>query len=276
MEAAQVTGGGSGGGGVIPVTNRMAFLERGDRRLLSVAAVAGLILAWEAVGRSGVVRPVFLPPPLAVLDEGWRMVASGEIFGHLGASLFRILTGFALGSLAGICAGVALGFFRTAEAVGTPIINALFPIPKIALLPLLILWLGIEEQSKVAVIALGVFFPMAINTYAGVRHVDPVLVRAAVSLGAGRRSVIRKVIIPGALPMIFAGFKLGAGTSLLLLVAAEIINARRGLGAMINSAGDLMQTTKLMVGLVILSLLGLASAWALAALERRLIPWKNL
>ncbi len=268
--------GGGHGGGVIPVANRMAFLERRDRRLLRVAAVAGLVVAWEALGRSGVIRPVFLPPPLAVLEEGVRMVASGEIFGHLAASLFRIFAGFALGSLAGIVAGIAIGFFQTAEAVGTPVINALFPIPKIALLPLLILWLGIEEQSKVAVIALGVFFPMAINTFTGVRHVDPVLVRAAVSLGAGRRSVIRKVIIPGALPMIFAGFKLGAGTSLLLLVAAEIINAKRGLGAMINSAGDLMQTTKLMVGLVVLSLLGLASAWGLAALERWLLPWKEL
>ncbi len=269
-------GGGSSGGGVIPVTNRMAFLERRDRRLLSVAAVAGLIVAWEVLGRSGVVRPVFLPPPLAVVDEGWRMLASGEIFAHIGASLFRILTGFVLGSMAGICAGIALGFFETAQAVGTPIINALFPIPKIALLPLLILWLGIGEQSKVAVIALGVFFPTVINTYTGVRHVDPVLVRAAVSLGAGRRSVIRKVIIPGALPMIFAGFKLGAGISLLVLVAAEIINAKYGLGAMINSAGDLMQTTKLMVGLVVLSLFGLASAWGLAALERWVIPWKDL
>ncbi len=263
------------GAAVIPVTNRMAFLERRDRRLLSVAALAGLIVAWEALGRSGVIRPVFLPPPLAVVDEGWRMLVSGEIFAHLGASLFRILTGFVLGSVAGICVGIALGFFETAEAVGTPIINALFPIPKIALLPLLILWLGIGEQSKVAVIALGVFFPMVINTYTGVRHVDPVLVRAAVSLGAGRQSVIRKVIIPGALPMIFAGFKLGAGISLLVLVAAEIINAKYGLGALINSAGDLMQTTKLMVGLVILSLLGVASAWGLAALERWLIPWKE-
>jgi NitT/TauT family transport system permease protein len=261
---------------VIPVTNRMGFLERRDRRLLRVAAVAGLVLAWEALGRSGLVRTVFLPPPLAVLGEGARMVAGGEIFGHLAASLTRILAGFALGSLAGIAAGIAIGVFQAAEAVGAPIINALFPIPKIALLPLLILWLGIEEKSKIAVIALGVLFPMVINTYTGVRHVDPVLLRAAVSLGAGRRSVIRKVIIPGALPMIFAGFKLGAGTALLLLVAAEIINAKQGLGAMINSAGDLMQTTKLMVGLVVLSLLGLASAWGLGALERWLLPWKDL
>jgi NitT/TauT family transport system permease protein len=261
---------------MIPVTNRMAFTERRDRRLLSVVALVGLLAGWEALCRVGVVRPVFLPAPLAVLDEGIRMVASGDLLGHIGASLGRLAAGFALGSLAGIAAGIALGFFETAEAVGTPIINALFPIPKIALLPLLILWLGIDESSKIAVIALGVFFPMAINTHAGVRHVDPVLVRAAVSLGAGRRSVIRKVIVPAALPTIFAGFKVGAGIALLVLVAAEIINARRGLGAMINSAGDLMQTTKLMVGLVVLSLLGLASAWGLNALERWLLPWKEL
>ena len=120
---------------MIPVTDRMAFLERRDRRLLRVAAVVGLIVAWEGAGRWGLIRPVFLPRTLGVLEEGVRMVASGEIFGHLAASLFRIVTGFALGSLAGFAGGIALGFFQTAGAVGTPIINALFPIPKIALPP---------------------------------------------------------------------------------------------------------------------------------------------
>jgi NitT/TauT family transport system permease protein len=159
--------------------------------------------------------------------------------------------------------------------VGQPLIAATFPIPKIALLPLLILWLGIGEPSKVAVIALGVFFPMAINTYAGVREADPLLVRAAVAFGAGRWSVIRKVILPSALPMIFAGLKLGAGTALLLLVAAEMIAADSGIGFLVLHAGNIMDTTKLMVGIVVLSLLGLLSHWALARCERLAVPWRH-
>jgi NitT/TauT family transport system permease protein len=159
--------------------------------------------------------------------------------------------------------------------VGQPIIAATFPIPKIALLPLLILWLGIGEPSKVAVIALGVFFPMAINTYTGVRQADPLLVRAVVSFGAGRWSVIRKVVIPSALPMVFAGLKLGAGTALLLLVAAEMIGAESGIGFLVLQAGNLMETTKLMVGIVLLSALGVLSHWSLGRLERLVIPWRH-
>jgi NitT/TauT family transport system permease protein len=124
------------------------------------------------------------------------------------------------------------------------------------------------------VIALGVFFPMAINTYAGVRQADPLLVRAAVAFGARRLSVIRKVILPSALPMIFAGLRLGAGTALLLLVAAEMIAVESGIGFLVLHAGNIMATTKLMVGIVLLSLLGLLSHWGLGRLERVLVPWR--
>src|SRR5439155_26437961 len=131
----------------------------------------------------------------------------------------------------------------------------------------------IGEASKVAVITLGVFFPMAINTYAGVRSADPLLIRAAVSFGAGRWSLIRKVLLPSALPMIFAGLKLGAGTSLLLLVAAEMIAADAGIGFLVLHAQNLMETTKLMVGIVLLPVLGVLTHWLLVRCERVAIPW---
>jgi NitT/TauT family transport system permease protein len=126
----------------------------------------------------------------------------------------------------------------------------------------------------VAVIALGVFFPMAINTFTGVRQADPLLVRAAVAFGARRWSVIRKVVLPSALPMIFAGLRLGAGTALLLLVAAEMIAVESGIGFLVLHAGNLMQTTKLMVGIVVLSVFGVLSHWSLGRLERLAIPWR--
>jgi NitT/TauT family transport system permease protein len=259
----------------IPVPDRTRFLDRPEHRLLRVLTLLGLVALWEALARLGWVPVLFLPSPLGVLAEGWDMLLSGEILAHLGASLRRLVLGFALGSTLGIAVGVTVGFFAVAEAVGTPLIAATFPIPKIALLPLLILWLGLGEPSKVAVIALGVFFPLAINTAAGVRQADPVLIRAAVAFGARRWSVIRKVLLPSALPMIFAGLRLGAGTALLLLVAAEMIAVESGVGFLVLHAGNIMATTKLMVGIVLLSLLGMLSQWGLGRLERRAIPWRS-
>jgi NitT/TauT family transport system permease protein len=257
------------------VEHRAAFLERREHRMLRVAALAGLLALWELLAVIGSVPALFLPSPTAVFRELADMTASGELLGHLGASLRRLALGYGLGAAAGVAVGIIVGFFARAEAVGTPLIAATFPIPKIALLPLLILWLGIGESSKVAVIALGVFFPMAINTWAGVRQTDPLLVRAAVSFGAGRWSLIRKVMLPSALPMVFAGLRLGAGTALLLLVAAEMIAVESGIGFLVLHAGNLMATTKLMGGIVLLSALGLLSNAMLNVLERLVIPWRN-
>src|SRR5690242_19311249 len=258
----------------VVVADRTAFLRRPDHRVVRALALLGLVRLWELVTRTGWVSPLFLPSPSGVLAEGLDMARSGQLLVHLLKSLQRLAWGFGVGALAGVGVGVAVGFFAMAEAVVQPIIAATFPIPKIALLPLLILWLGIGEASKVAVITLGVFFPMAINTYTGVRHADPLLLRAAVSFGAGRLSLIRKVMLPSALPMIFAGLKLGAGTALLLLVASEMIAASSGVGYLILNAQILMETTTFMVGIVTLSVLGLLSHWLLVRLERMVLPWK--
>jgi NitT/TauT family transport system permease protein len=259
----------------IPVRDRAAFLLRREHPAVRALALVGAVIVWELFTRLGWVPALFLPSPLGVLQELVDMAQSGQLFVHLAASLERLLAGFLLGAAAGVVVGVLVGFFSLAEAVGQPLIAATFPIPKIALLPLLILWLGIGEASKVSVIALGVFFPMAINTYAGVREADPLLLRAAVAFGAGRWSVIKKVVLPSALPMVFAGLKLGAGTALLLLVAAEMIGADSGIGFLVLQAGNLMETTKLMVGIAILSLLGVLSHWGLSRLERAVIPWRH-
>jgi NitT/TauT family transport system permease protein len=258
----------------MPVEDRTRFLARRDHPVVRIAAIVAVLVAWEGFARLGWVPVLFLPSPVGVVLEARDMVVSGELFVHLAASLRRLLVGFGVGAALGIVVGVTVGFFSIAEAVGTPLIAATFPIPKIALLPLLILWLGLGEASKVAVIALGVFFPMAINTATGVRQADPLLVRAAVSFGARRWSVIRKVVLPSALPMIFAGLRLGAGTALLLLVAAEMIAVESGIGFLVLHAGNLMQTTKLMVGIVLLSLLGVLSHWTLGRLERLAVPWR--
>jgi NitT/TauT family transport system permease protein len=243
--------------------------------LLGTLAFSTIGLAWELVARLGWVPPLFLPAPSAILAEAVRMARSGELLRHVAVSLARVASGFVLGAAVGTGLGVLLGWSRVLWAVGNPIIAATYPIPKIALLPLMILWLGIGETPKVVMIALGVFFPVVINAYAGVRGTDPLMVKAARSLGASPWQVVLKVVLPSALPTILAGYRVGTGIALLLVVSAEMINATSGIGFLILNSGDLMLTGKLMVGLAVLSLLGLASTSGLRALEAWLAPWKE-
>jgi NitT/TauT family transport system permease protein len=257
-----------------PVPDRSGLLAVRRHPGVSLAGIAALLLAWEAAARSGLLPPLFLPAPSACALRAWELLANGELPRHLAASLRRIVLGFALGAGAGVAVGVATGHFGRARALGQPLIAATYPIPKIAILPLLILWLGIGEPPKVAVIAIGVFFPMAINTHAGIVGCDPALLRAGVSFGATRWALVRKVLLPAALPMIFAGLRLAAGVALLLVVSAELIAADSGLGFMILNAADLLRTEDLMVGLAALSALGLLFNAAIGALERRLVRWK--
>ncbi len=255
------------------ITNRVAFLEQKVPAYASVLGIVGLLAVWEIIARMGWVSPLFLPAPTTIVTDGWAMLVNGEIIDNLFASLYRIVLGYVLGASFGIIIGLLLGFSRWADAIGTPVVYSIYPIPKIALLPLFILWLGIGELSKVTIIALGVFFPVVINTYSGVKNVDEMLIKAAVTFGSNHLNVIRKVILPGSLPMIFAGLKLAAGTSLLLLVAAEMIAAQQGIGSMVLHYGNLMITSKLMVGVLILSLLGLTFNRTLQWLEKKLLPW---
>jgi NitT/TauT family transport system permease protein len=256
------------------IRNRVSFLEEKIPVYASVLGILGVLILWEAVCRLGIVPPLFLPAPSAILSAGWDMLLSGELHQNILASLSRIAIGYVIGAVCGIVFGLILGFSRWVDAILTPIVYSIYPIPKIALLPLIILWLGIGETPKFTMIALGVFFPVVINTFSGVKNVDPILIKAAVTFGSSHFNVIRKVILPGALPMIFAGLKLAAGTSLLLLVSAEMIAAQQGVGSMILHYGNLMITTKLMVGVLILSILGLLFNRGLQWLERMLLPWK--
>jgi NitT/TauT family transport system permease protein len=256
------------------IRNRVSFLEQKIPGYASVIGIVSILVLWEVICHLELVPPLFLPAPSSILLAGWDMLTSGELHENVLASLFRIAVGYAIGAVCGIVFGLVLGFSRWVDAVLTPIVYSIYPIPKIALLPLIILWLGIGETPKFTMIALGVFFPVVINTYSGVKNVDPIWIKAAVTFGSSHLNVIRKVILPGSLPMIFAGLKLAAGTSLLLLVSAEMIAAQQGLGSMILHYGNLMITTKLMVGVLILSLLGLLFNRGLQWLERKLLPWK--
>ncbi|WP_210262196.1 ABC transporter permease [Bradyrhizobium aeschynomenes] len=252
------------GGGFTPAASRWAGL-------LALAAALGL---WQLIGSLALVNPLFLPTPLGILRALFRLAESGALWQHVSVSLLRILSGWALGTASGIAVGFAIGLWRIARSVGITFVSALFPIPKIAVLPLLILWLGIGEQPKIATIALGVFFSTTISVYSGVDAVPRNLIRMAQSFDVPFATIVRKVIWPGALPSILAGFRITASVALMLVVSAEMIGAETGIGTFVLQAGNLMQTDQLMAGILMLSLFGLAVGRLISMLEARLLHWR--
>jgi ABC-type nitrate/sulfonate/bicarbonate transport system permease component len=252
------------GGGFAPRLHRGAAL----------VAFVVLITVWQTLVSLKLVNSLFLPSPLQIGTSLYGMAVTGELFLHITASLRRIVLGWLCGTAAGLGLGFAIGLFGIARSVGLPLVSALFPIPKIALLPLFILWFGIGEPSKVATIALGVFFPTAIAAFGAVDNVPKSLIRMAQSFGLPPFDIIRKVVLPGALPGILSGFRISASIALILVVAAEMINAQTGIGALVLLAGNLMQTDQLLAGVVVLSVLGLVISFVLGRLERHLLRWR--
>ena len=233
-----------------------------------------LIGLWQAASSSGLLPPLFMPSPAAIVRALHALWLDGTLMEHVSASLKRIVPGWIIGTAAGLAVGLAMGIFSSARAAGLPIVSALFPIPKIALLPVLILWLGIGEPSKVATIALGVFFPTVISAYTACDSVPRNLIRMGQSFGLPARDIVAKIVLPGAMPGILAGFRISASVALLLVVAAEMIGAQHGIGAFVLMAGNLMQTDQLLAGVVVLSILGLLISWGLGRIERSVLRWR--
>ena len=256
------------------VAFRGAGFERREHRLLPWMAAVCTIASWELLSQTGVLPALFLPAPHQVLQALYTLAVSGKLVAHASASLGRIVAGWLLGSAAGLALGFAMGIFSVARALGLSLTAALFPVPKIALLPLFILWFGLGEPSKIATIAFGVFFPTVVSTYAAVDHVPRNLIAMAQSFGIPARAIVWKVIAPGALPAILAGFRISSSIALILVVAAEMIGAQVGIGAFVLTAGNLMQTDQLLAGVLMLSLLGLGVSSLISAAERWFLRWR--
>jgi len=252
------------GGGFVP----------GVKRWAPWLAFAVIIALWELASLTRLLPALFMPAPHEVISALRDLLASGRFMAHISASLQRVLIGWLLGTSAGLVVGFLMGVFTLARSVGLPVVSALFPIPKIALLPLLILWFGIGEPSKYATIALGVFFPTVVSTFSAVDNVPRNLIRMAQSFGLSTPSIIFKVVFPGAMPGILAGFRISSSIALILLVSAEMIGTQVGIGAFILGAGNLMQTDQLVAGVVLLSLLGLTISALLSAAEKFLLRWR--
>jgi taurine transport system permease protein len=236
-------------------------------------------VAWDFVTRFGLASPLFLPSPsevveqfVAVAQDGY---ANGTLAEHALASLGRIGLAFLIASSVGIPLGLLMGLNRWVKGVFDAPIGLYWPLPPLAYLPLLIIWLGIGETSKVVLLTLAMFAPICISAQAGVRSVSLERVHAALSLGANRRQIFTDIVFPSALPEILTGLRIAVGAGWSTLVAAELIAARSGLGYMIISASNFLATDIVFVGLVVIAVFAIALSGAMRALERWLVPWKG-
>ncbi len=245
------------------------------RRWVGFAVFAVLIAIAEWGTRSGWISALTLPRPSDVLVAFRDLHVSGLLYEHLSISLSRLAVGAALGVSVGIGTGVLIGLFSFARAGLVPLVAAIFPIPKIALLPLFVIWFGIDEGSKYALIALGTFTPMVVATYGAVDNVDRTLIRMAQSFGLSWLSIVRKIVLPGAMPGILSGLRISLAIAIILLVAAEMLGAEYGIGAYVLEAGSLYDLNRLFAGVVVLSVLGVLVSAAISLLERHLLRWRT-
>ncbi|MGI9489664.1 MAG: ABC transporter permease [Geminicoccaceae bacterium] len=252
------------GGGFAPST----------RRWVGFAVFAGLVALIELGTRSGWITPLTLPRPSDVLQTFQELYQSGLLFKHLIPSITRLIVGAAIGVSIGIATGVLIALFSYVRAGLSPLIAAIFPIPKIALLPLFVIWFGIDEGSKYALIAFGTFTPTVVATFGAVDNVDRTLIRMGQSFGLSWFSIVRKIVLPGAMPGILSGLRISLAIAIILLVAAEMLGAEFGIGAYILEAGSLYDLERLFAGVVILSLLGVLVSAAIGFLEKRLLNWR--
>ncbi|TAM56294.1 ABC transporter permease [bacterium] len=246
---------------------------RAAEHALRLTSPLVLLLLWEWAVRMRLLDARFFPAPSSVIAAAVGLARTGELWGDLGVTLYRLALGFVAGAFPGIALGLLMGLSRWARAVAGPLIAALYPIPKIAVLPLIILIFGLGDLSKIVVVAVGVFFIMAINTSAGVLQIERIYLDVAKAYGLRGLAYVRGVLLPGALPSLLTGAKVSLGIALILVVAAEFLAAKDGLGYLIWNGWQTLQVEQMYVGLVVVAVLGYAMTIGLEEAERRALPW---
>jgi NitT/TauT family transport system permease protein len=259
---------------VADIGEAQRLAARRRERMMSIGSPLGLLLLWELAARFGWIDVRFFPAPSTIIGELIALTRSGELVEHVAISLQRIVLGFFLGGIPAVIVGISMGIWRPVRALIDPLISALFPIPKSALVPLMLLIFGLGEMSKVAMVAIGVFFPIAINATAGVLQINKVYLDVGKSFNASKWDTFRTIALPGALPFIMTGVKLGAGISLILIAVTEMVGAKSGIGYLIWSAWEIFAVPKMYVGLFTIALIGFAVTFLLREVERWVIRWK--
>jgi NitT/TauT family transport system permease protein len=242
-------------------------------RVIGLALLLGILALWQLA--SSFERPEFVQSPLEIAGHFVEALRSGELLPHVGASLVRSIPGFLIGSLIGVILGLLAGVARSLDQLLSPVVFLTYPVPKIVFLPIVMLWVGIGDVSKIAVIALACFYPCFINAYYGARGTPTIRVWSGLNMGARRTQIFRKVVIPGALPFIFAGLRVSLALSFILLFSAEMINARSGLGFLIRQSESSLRFDLMYVAIVAVAALGYASDQLLLFVRRRVLAWQE-
>jgi ABC-type nitrate/sulfonate/bicarbonate transport system permease component len=258
-----------------PRARRSLWRRIGGERVAAILAPIGLLVLWEIAVRTCLLNPQFFPAPTTIAGQFAGMLSSGELVETTWISVRRLLIGFAIGAVPAVVIGIIMGLNRWVRTIAEPIVAATYPIPKTAIFPLLLIIFGLGESSKIAVVAIGVFFPVIVNTAAGVLGIHQIHHDVGRNFRASRLQVFRTIALPGAAPLIIAGMKLGIGMALMLIVVAEMLGGTDGLGFMIWNSWSTFRVETMYVALIVISVLGVVMTYILTEIEHRLTPWNR-
>jgi ABC-type nitrate/sulfonate/bicarbonate transport system permease component len=253
-------------------TKKGGLSRDSSERLMGLVAPVGLFVLWEVLADVHVIDTRFFPAPSSIAGTFKTLIMNGQLLANTTISLERLFFGFLLGAIPALIIGLTMGLYRPVRALVEPLIQGTYPIPKSAILPLILLIFGLGEPSKIVMVAIGVFYPVVINTVSGVLQIPKIYLDVGHNFGANRWNMFTTIALPGALPFIMTGVKLGAGLGLILIAIAEMIGAQSGLGYMIWNAWQILSVNTMYVGLIMIALVGFALTAILNEVERLLIP----
>jgi len=253
--------------------NGKHWLNGGADAVLMMATPVVLIALWQIFSNNGVINQSVMPSPGKITNAAGKLVSNGELGRHLSISLLRVLQGYLIGAIIGITVGILMGLIRRIEKALTLVFGIIRPVPIIAWVPILILWIGIGETSKISIIAFGTFFPVLLNTIHGIRSTDHKLIEVAQVLEKGSLTTLFCIILPSALPAIFTGLRIALGTAWMSVIGAEMIAASSGIGYFISLSGQLSQPKQMFVGVFAIGFVGVLFDTGLRLLERLVLRW---
>jgi len=239
-----------------------------------VLPVTGFFVFWEMVVRLGFVKPYLLSPFTVAVATLLELLFTGEFLKHIGYSMYRALAGFALAALMAIPLGIAMGWSKKADDLASPLVELFRPLPTVALIPVAILWLGIGNTSKIALIAYACFFSILLNTIGGVKGIDGTLIKTARSMGATDGQVLRRVVFPGALPSILVGLRIALAVSLIVMIVMEMVGSAWGIGFFIYNAKLTFRTEEMYAGILAIGIIGFLLNEVIMQVTRRLLVWR--
>lgn len=260
-------------GHVLPLRSRAGVSKATLYKWLSWAVPALVVVLWEAAARLGLITSQVLPAPSSVLGTAIDLARNGELFIHLGVSLLRAAAGFVIGGTIGLALGILVGFSPFAQALFDRSIQMVRAVPFLAMLPLVIVWFGVGEVAKIFLVALAVLFPIYINTMLGIRQIDPKLMELAKVIGLDWTAIVRRIILPGAMPSILTGVRYALAHAWLALVIAETLATTRGIGFLAMDAREFLQTNVILLTMIIYAIIGVIADALVRSLEARFLSW---